>query len=82
MKILIIGLGSIGKRHFENVRALRPDAEILVYDPERGLGNEGMLANLKHISAAIIASPTGTHFEYLDLLAHGDRKSTRLNSSH
>lgn len=70
MKVLVIGLGSIGKRHAENVRTLRPDAEICVYDPRLLLGDERMLDDLSSISCAIIASPTERHYEYIDLFSH------------
>jgi len=34
MRIILFGLGSIGKRHFDNLRALRPGANIVIAEPQ------------------------------------------------
>jgi predicted dehydrogenase len=73
LRVLIIGCGSIGQRHLRNLRALRPDAEILAFrqrnrhaaalKAEFGLGTVGSLAAglAARPDFAIIANPTAQH---------------------
>jgi len=74
VKILISGYGSIGKRHVSNIRALYPDAHIIIADPLVTLPHEAALfythfsEALNHHSdaqAAIIASPHDCHLDQL-----------------
>lgn len=69
MKALIVGLGSIGRRHLDNLRALVPDAEVTVW---RRQGSEApdpairVVRTLEEALAArpdfaIVASPASRH---------------------
>ncbi|MBI2474290.1 MAG: Gfo/Idh/MocA family oxidoreductase [Candidatus Taylorbacteria bacterium] len=72
--ILIIGYGSIGKRHFENLKSLGY-SNLTVYDPEAfktaGLNVLPELdpKKLKEFNAAIICSPTNLHLEHATICA-------------
>ncbi|MDA7719784.1 Gfo/Idh/MocA family oxidoreductase [Alphaproteobacteria bacterium] len=76
MRVLIIGTGSIGKKHFEVVRKVSPNSEIMMYSPS----GKAFISELKCIftnnienaikfqpSLVIVASPSNTHIEYADL---------------
>ncbi len=75
MKLLLIGAGSIGRRHLRNLRALRPTDQITVlrHRPSADVIDELKLAdnvvygNVGNLSdefdAAIIASPAPSHLE-------------------
>ena len=80
MKILIIGLGSIGSRHCRNLHTLRPDYEIIGADPgpvdwsrfsikQLYFSWRDALNNNRDIGAAIITSPTTVHHEQATALA-------------
>ena len=56
MKFLIIGYGSMGKRHHANILRLMPDAEFVIYDPVLFPESEIVKAD-----AVVIASPTNWH---------------------
>lgn len=58
MKVLLFGYGSIGQRHYANLKRLRPDAEIYRHDPPKGLR---IIDTPTRYDAAIIASPTEFH---------------------
>jgi hypothetical protein len=76
-KYLLFGLGSIGRRHADNLRALRPACHIIAADPFCAQPEPGgpitmfyrdwrrALADHPDSAAAIIASPTAAHFEQL-----------------
>ena len=71
MKIAVIGLGSIGNRHAENLRRLRPLCELVGYDPGLGIGTHyPTLAEFlnAHLDAdgVIVASPTDCHAEQIE----------------
>lgn len=71
MSLLVIGLGSIGKRHAANARTLRPAAHVITVDPDRTTGADyADLDDLlgRPIDAAIIASPTALHARHVQQL--------------
>jgi predicted dehydrogenase len=55
MRIFVVGVGSIGRRHLENARALGHEAEGGRLDDAEGFQPE----------ALVVASPTGAHLEAL-----------------
>ena len=59
MKIGILGLGSIGKRHFENFKKL--GCEVRGYDP--GVDGYDRHQVTEWANALVIASPTSNHYE-------------------
>lgn len=73
MRYLIVSLGSIGRRHLRNLRALCPEAHIAVLRQYAGVGNDGategadqQFTTLEQAlafkpDAAIIAGPATTH---------------------
>lgn len=69
MKILIIGLGSIGKKHVRSIQSILPDAEIFALRSKReansfsGVKNIFSYTEISSIAAdfAIIANPTSEH---------------------
>jgi predicted dehydrogenase len=83
MRALIVGLGSIGRRHLRNLRALVPDADIAVWRqharPASGAGSDPDAdrtvfslgeALAAHPDVAIIANPTAMHVHTGLQLAH------------
>lgn len=71
MKILVAGLGSIGRRHLANVRRVMPDAEVVALS-SRGRSVSGLAdadcvvtslaeALNYHVDAAIVATPAPMH---------------------
>ena len=73
MKIIVIGSGSIGKRHAANIRALRPDARLVIADPKQQAPRGAFQVYRDWVEAlqshtydcAVIASPTEFHYEQL-----------------
>lgn len=70
MRIALLGVGRIGRRHLDNLLALRDDLEVVVYDPsvhptknDRILEAPSMDAALGYCHAAIIATPADAHLE-------------------
>jgi predicted dehydrogenase len=76
MNVLIVGLGSIGKRHLSNICQLEPSANITVWrqhhqpDDElaKSLGNHSIVYNFedaisKDPEVAILANPASLHVE-------------------
>ncbi len=63
---LIIGYGSIGKRHARNLLTLRPGATLVIVDPlyHKSLSLEEAL-DYPGIAGAIVASPTEQHLAQL-----------------
>lgn len=61
MRALIVGMGSIGRRHADNLRALRPDATLeVVRRPDM------LPAALKNKpAAALLCAPSATRLDYL-----------------
>jgi predicted dehydrogenase len=77
-RILIVGLGSIGKRHLRLARELLPDADIRVLRREECVSipenSNGCFSNLEHAIAfspqlAVIASPATFHMDAAQPLA-------------
>jgi myo-inositol 2-dehydrogenase/D-chiro-inositol 1-dehydrogenase len=77
----VIGLGRIGKIHFENLKRNIPDVTIgAVSDPfvknENGMTSispEELIA-MKGIDAVVICSPTDTHSTYIELAAKAGKQ--------
>src|ERR1051326_395563 len=65
--ILLLGAGSIGKRHLFNLRQLRPQANIVVYDPVATIAPDPKVLLVRDhpeqftVDCAVIASPTEHH---------------------
>lgn len=79
MRVLIIGSGSIGRRHAQNIKKLIPEAEIIFL--RRGLTYDKFIFNINAIvvdnwghalklapTFAVIASPSSLHIESLQNL--------------
>ncbi len=82
MKILIIGLGSIAKKHIKAIRQLDEDAEIyaLRSNPENRNDSTGItdIYNLKDIQISdldfiLISNPTSEHFSTVQQLSTYDK---------
>ncbi|MBI3252264.1 MAG: Gfo/Idh/MocA family oxidoreductase [Candidatus Omnitrophica bacterium] len=82
MKILIVGLGSIGRRHLRNLKVIAPDAKIGVWRQrakEAGLGNLAPLVDQVSFSAqdalawgadaALVTNPATQHIATGTVLA-------------
>lgn len=80
MKVLVIGLGSAGRRHLANLRLLDPAAEVAVLRRKGGPGEKlpagvGIARRMEEAvsfgpEAAIIASPASLHVEDAVTLAY------------
>ncbi|MEE9324789.1 MAG: Gfo/Idh/MocA family oxidoreductase [Dehalococcoidia bacterium] len=84
MKILLVGLGSIGVRHANNIKRLRPETTLLAYRA-RGLPPSGLDSGVEfqaftdleealsqYPEAVIIANPTALHMPVaLAAIRHG-----------
>jgi predicted dehydrogenase len=76
MKILIVGLGSIGKKHVNAIKSFLPQAEIFALRSKRDvekyldLTNISTLDEISSISCdfAIISNPTSEHKKTIELL--------------
>ena len=76
MNILIVGLGSIAKKHITALKSISNDFKIYALrtisnnDDEAGIEN---IFNLNDVNVifdfAIISNPTNLHFEYIQKLA-------------
>ena len=76
MNILIIGLGSIARKHIDAIRALKIDAKIYALRSNQNTISEDKIENifsLEHfdipIDFAIISNPTNLHYKYIKILA-------------
>ncbi len=77
IKVGILGLGRIGKIHFENIKLNIPEAEIVaVADPYNPYTQNGIavceadeLLAMANIDAVIICTPTDTHAGYIEKAA-------------
>lgn len=76
MNILIIGLGSIAKKHVEVIRTLEIDTKIYALRSNQNATIEDKIENIFSledfdvpIDFAIISNPTNLHFKYIQILA-------------
>jgi len=81
-KVLVVGLGSIGKRHVRNIRKLFPDVEIIVFRHKKCNKKNELIAEIdscvttiseaidKKPQAAIIANPANMHLNISFRLAN------------
>ena len=76
MNILIIGLGSIARKHIDAIRALEIDAKIYALRSNQNAFIEDKIENIfsfEHfdvpINFAIISNPTNLHYKYIHVLA-------------
>ncbi len=76
MNILLIGLGSIAKKHISALRALNIGFKIYALRSNKNAENEEGIENIYNVDEtnvvfdfAIISNPTHLHFEYIEKLA-------------
>jgi predicted dehydrogenase len=76
MNILIVGLGSIARKHIEAIQFLNFNATIYALRSTNNVVNEEGIINVFSLDYldikfdfAIISNPTHLHFEYIQLLA-------------
>jgi predicted dehydrogenase len=76
MNILLIGLGSIAKKHIAALRTLKIDFKIYALRSNINADNENGVENIFNLDDvklgfdfAIISNPTHLHFEYIEKLA-------------
>jgi predicted dehydrogenase len=76
MNILIIGLGSIARKHIEALQSLEIDVNIyalrsnLNADAEEGVVNIYSIEDLAILfDFAIISNPSNMHFKFIEMLA-------------
>jgi len=72
--LLCLGLGSIGSRHYKNLRALRPDAQLVTVDPNPAKGanyRDWLHAIMENADAdgAVVATPGRLHMAHMKVLA-------------
>jgi predicted dehydrogenase len=76
MNILIVGLGSIAKKHIDAIRTLKIDARIYALRSNQNAISADKIENifsLEHFDVpldfAIISNPTSFHYRYIEILA-------------
>ena len=76
MNILIIGLGSIARKHIDAIRALENDVKIYAFRSNKNATIEDKIENifsLEHfivpLDFVIISNPTNLHFKYINYFA-------------
>lgn len=77
MNILIVGLGSIGKKHIYALKKMRISCNIYALRSENSTNIEDGIYNIYNLDDikvsfdfAIISNPTHLHYEYIDKLAN------------
>lgn len=65
-RYIVIGSGSIGRRHHENIEALGADSTLL---PWRGLDTQSLEQKLREAAGAVIATATDVRLELVELCA-------------
>lgn len=76
MKILVVGLGSIGKKHVKTIKSLQPQAEIFALRSRKDAEKHPQVTNIHDFDEiasiafdfAIIANPTSEHKKTLNQL--------------
>lgn len=74
----LIGRGSIGRRHEQNIRTLRPNDNIFTIDPDPNSDadyNTFVRKDLLHDSIVYICSPTEHHMEHLSMALDAGAKA-------
>jgi predicted dehydrogenase len=79
MNVVLIGLGSIGRKHIQALRAIEPDARISAFRSSRSSGYDDGVANIysweevpADIDLFVVSNPTSMHLETLqELVAFG-----------
>lgn len=76
VNVLILGLGSIGRRHARILRTIAPEARLFALRSGKGWGPEEGVTDIHDIAEipgktdlAIISSPTDLHPAHIDLIA-------------
>jgi predicted dehydrogenase len=76
MNILIVGLGSIARKHIKAIRELNIEANLYALRSSKNASQEQSIKNIYHleeitgkIDFAIIANPSNMHFQYIEILA-------------
>lgn len=77
MKVLIIGLGSIARKHITALQSLKMDSKIYALRSNLNATIEEDVENIYDLADstivfdfAIISNPTNLHYEYIEKLAH------------
>ncbi len=68
-RYLVIGSGSIGRRHHENIEVLGADSTLL---PWRGLDVHSLKQKLQEAAGAVIATATDVRLELIEICARSD----------
>jgi predicted dehydrogenase len=76
MKVLVVGLGSIAKKHINALRKLEPNCAIYALRSSISANSEGDIINIYNIDElkikvdfALISNPTSLHYETIKCLA-------------
>lgn len=79
MNILIVGLGSIARKHINALKVVKPDAIIYALrsnpnaEPEEGVENIYSLEDIAFpVDFAIISNPSNLHYQFIEMLAKKD----------
>ena len=76
MNILIVGLGSIARKHIKAIRELNIEANLYALRSSKSASQEQSIKNIYQleditgkIDFAIISNPSNMHFQYIEILA-------------
>lgn len=76
MNILIVGLGSIARKHIKAIRGLNIEANLYALRSSKSASQEQSIKNIYQldditgkIDFAIISNPSNMHFQYIEILA-------------
>ena len=76
MNILIVGLGSIARKHIKAIRELNIEANLYALRSSKNASQEQSIKNIYQleditgkIDFAIISNPSNMHFQYIEILA-------------
>ncbi|WP_112312206.1 Gfo/Idh/MocA family protein [Pseudogemmobacter bohemicus] len=70
LKVLVVGAGSIGRRHYDNLQALGAEATLRGW---RDYGAAGFAAEIAGFDAAVIATATDVRLELIALAAAAEK---------